>query len=125
MKNFIIFIAITVTIFSYTEKGRIYIEVEKDTNSNYMYSLPKLELRHTNGFYIDETNLSLKFFAPRSNMNSLNHYSVELEKNYGINYNGFFATFGVGLEYFFEDNNSLNPKQHIDFNNKLRIGYEF
>ena len=64
-------------------------------------------------------------FTYNSNEALAQEQVADLEKNYGINYNGFFTTFGIGLEYFFKGNDSENTEQHIDFNNKLRFGYEF
>ena len=120
MKKIFIFIFMSVFLFS-IEKD-VYVGIKKQTNGNYILELPTVETEENFDNYTEYTKISLLFSAPREDIKSANHYSIESDKTFEINKNGFYISFSFGFSYYFKENCDNIP-EGFDFNNKLKFGY--
>ena len=82
--KYLLFMILTLSTFAFTEHGYISLDIVKDTNGSYTYSIPNVHTEEVNGYFIRVTDLKLNFTAPRGDYSSLNHYNFEFNNAYGI-----------------------------------------
>lgn len=120
MKYLLTMLLLSLTLLANT----LSLDFKKETNGNYMMSIPSLKIKYKEKDFINEIKLDLKFTAPRSDYSSLNHYGVAFSNSSGIEINGYFITFSLDINYIFEGN-SYNLEDGFNFGNTLSIGYNF
>ena len=100
MKKLFIFFLFSLGLMA----GTLSVKFHKETNGNYLVSLPSLVNEETNGFFIHKTELDLLFTAPREDYTNLNHYGVQYNNHFGYADTNFFITMSIDLKYVFEGN---------------------
>lgn len=121
MRKLLLFFLLTFTIFA---KGYISLEVYKETNGSYIYSLPKVSWENTYGYFYKGTEVELLFSAPRGNMNSLNHYAIKHSTAFGLSEFDWCITFSIDTIYYIKDND-FNLDERLVLGNTLAIKYNF
>ena len=102
----------------------MYIQVRKNTNGGYLYSIPTVEYLYIKDQFLFNPVLNLYFSVPRGAMKSLNHHSIDLNTNLGyVKYN-YFTSFSIGFQYYFDENDD-KEKEGFRFYNDLKIGIFF
>ena len=122
--KYLLFMILTLSTFAFTKHGYISLDIVKDTNGSYTYSIPNVHAEEVNGYFIHVTDLKLNFTAPRGDYSSLNHYNFEFNNAYGITTKDWFATISLDVKYYFEDNVD-KIDEGAQFGNTLRFGVNF
>ena len=112
------------TCLTLTAANTLSIDIQKETNGSYFYSVPSLKIEMQKEDFINELNFKLKFTAPRTNRESLNHCSFYFSNSSGVEHEGYFIKFSLDLEYFFKEND-LQKNEGFVFWNTFSVGYEF
>ena len=102
----------------------MYIQVHKNTNGGYLYSIPTVEYLYIKNQFLFNPVLNLYFSAPRGAITSLDHHSIDLNTNLGCIKTNYFTSFSIGFQYYFDENDD-NEKEGFRFYNDLKIGIYF
>jgi hypothetical protein len=121
MRKLLIFFLLTLTMFA---KGYISLEVYKETNGSYIYSLPKVSWENTYGYFYKGTEVELLFSAPRGDITSLNHYALKHSTAFGFSEYDWTITFSIDSIYYIKDND-FNMDEKLVLGNTLVIKYNF
>ncbi len=115
--KYLLFMILTLSTFAFTEHGYISLDIVKDTNGSYTYSIPNVHTEKVNGYFIHVTDLKLNFTAPRGDWSKLDHKAIKYSNSYGLRNRDFYITFSIDiLQNLTEDYDS-------EFGNTLKVGY--
>ena len=118
MKVFVMFIVLSMLAVA---SEQLYVSIYKETNGDYLVRLPTYEIENKNEGIFTKDKISLIFTLPRDDKTNLNHYGVEVSKEFGIIKDNYFVSFSLDMLYRFEENSKKEPAG-FEFGNTLKFG---
>jgi hypothetical protein len=133
MKGLIALLIIGLMMTATGAESYLYLEQKKGINFSYEYRLPKLELNQAKWagkffgnkcYYLSEVELGLVYTAPRSSIFAINHHSIEVAWNFGVQIGPFWSTYSIGGRDYLAGNDDGIPAG-LEMLNTARLGISF